>query len=60
MYLFAEYREQYLKIIADFRLLCETEIGEADIKMCVENCNGWPDFQKESLGQHRTINAPLP
>lgn len=40
VYLFAEYREQYLKSIADFRLLCETEIGEADIKMCVENCNG--------------------
>ena len=49
VYLFAEYREQYLKSIADFRLLCETAIGEADIKMCIENCNGYPDFQKEAL-----------
>ena len=30
-------------------MLCETAIGEADIKMCIENCNGYPDFQKEAL-----------
>lgn len=49
VYLFAEYRDQYLKSIADFRLLCETTIGEADIKMCIENCDGFPEFQKEAL-----------
>ena len=49
VYLFAEYREQYLKSIVDFRLLCETAIGESDIKMCVENCDGFPEFQKEAL-----------
>ena len=49
VYLFDKYRQQYLKSIADFRLLCETEIGEADIKMCVENWSGFPEFQKEAL-----------
>jgi len=49
VYLFAEYREQYLESMIDFRSMCEKEIGGSDIKICIENCDGYPDFQKEAL-----------
>ena len=47
--LFSEYKEQYLKSIVGFRNLCETAIGDADIKICIENCDGYEDFQKEAI-----------
>lgn len=50
VYLFDEYRKQYLESIADFRQLCERLIADADIKICVENCSGFTEFQKEALG----------
>ncbi len=49
VYLFFEYKEQYLKSIVEFRNMCEPEIGDADIKICIENCDGYEDFQKEAL-----------
>ena len=47
--LFSEYKEQYLKSIVDFRNMCENVIGNADIKICIENCDGYTDFQKEAI-----------
>ena len=47
--LFFEYKEQYLKSIIDFRNMCENAIGENDIKICIENCEGYEDFQKEAI-----------
>ncbi len=49
VYLFSEYKEQYLKSIAEFRDMCETVIGDDDIKICIENCDGYEDFQKEAI-----------
>ena len=49
VYLFDEYRRQYLKSIAGFRDLCERLIGNADIRICIENCSGFTEFQKEAL-----------
>lgn len=49
VYLFSKYKEQYLKSIVDFRDMCETAIGDADIKICIENCDGYEDFQKEAI-----------
>ena len=49
VFLFSEYKEQYLKSIIDFRNVCENAIGENDIKICIENCNGYEDFQKEAI-----------
>lgn len=48
-FLFSEYKEQYLKSIADFRNICEKSIGNADIIICIENCDGYEDFQKEAV-----------
>ncbi len=50
IYLFEKYRDHYLKSIYDFRSMCENVIGNSNIKICIENCNGYPDFQKEALG----------
>lgn len=47
--LFSEYKEQYLKCIIDFRNICENSIGDADIKICIENCDGYENFQKEAI-----------
>ncbi len=49
VYLFSEYKEQYLKSIVAFRNMCETAIGDADIKICIENCDGYEDFQEEAI-----------
>lgn len=49
VYLFSEYKEQYLKSIVAFRNMCENAIGDADIKICIENCDGYEDFQKEAI-----------
>lgn len=49
VFLFSEYKEQYLKSIVAFRDLCETVIGESDIKICIENCDVYEDFQREAI-----------
>lgn len=49
--LFSEYKEQYINSIVDFRNMCEAAIGENDIKICIENCDGYEEFQKEAIEQ---------
>ncbi len=49
VFLFSEYKEQYLKSIVEFRNMCEYAIGENDIKICIENCDGYEKFQKEAI-----------
>lgn len=49
VYFFEAYREDYLKKIAHFRDVCTAAIGEAPITICVENTNGWLDFQRASV-----------
>ena len=49
VYLFSEYREQYLKNIFNFRIMCEDAIGDSNIMICVENCEGFLDFQKYAI-----------
>lgn len=49
VYLFSEYKEQYLESIVAFRNMCDVAIGDADIKICIENCDGYEDFQKEAI-----------
>lgn len=49
VYLFSEYKEQYLQSITAFRDMCQTAIGDSAIKICIENCDGFPLFQQEAL-----------
>ena len=49
VYLFEQYKEQYLKSISEFRAMCEEAVGDAEITICIENTGGFTDFQKEAL-----------
>ncbi len=47
--LFSVYREEYQESMRRFRDRCEAAIGPADIKICVENTDGYRDFQLAAL-----------
>ena len=49
VYLYGYYREHYLSQVNAFKEMCEAAVGDSDIKICIENCNGFHGFQKEAL-----------
>ena len=49
VYLFASYPSDYMAAVKAFRDLCEREIGDAPIRMCIENTDGYRDFQQEAI-----------
>lgn len=51
VFLFHKYREVYLNKLVDFRDKCTAAIGDADIKITIENCGdyGRYDFVREGL-----------
>lgn len=49
VFLFDVYREKYLKSMTVFREKCEDAAHGADVKICVENTDGYTDFQMEAL-----------
>ena len=49
VFLFDQFREQYLRGIRAFRELCTEAIGEAPIRICLENYSGYLDFQEEAI-----------
>ena len=49
VFLFDQFRERYLQGIRAFRELCAEAIGDASVRVCLENYSGYLDFQKEAL-----------
>ena len=50
VHLFDAYEDVYLQKLMNFRNKCEEAIGSADIKICIENTNGYHhSFLKKSL-----------
>ncbi len=49
VYLFSRYRERYLKSMTAFKELCERTVDGAGITVCLENSDGYTEFQKEAL-----------
>lgn len=47
--LFSVYEKDYLEGMRRFRDRCEDAIGTADIRVCVENTDGYRDFQRMAL-----------
>ncbi len=47
--LFEQYRELYLSRITDFRDICEKTIGDSNIKICIENTDGYRGYEKEAI-----------
>lgn len=44
--LFEQYFEDYMESWKKFCTLCEKSIGDSDIKICIENTNGYRDYEK--------------
>lgn len=49
VYLFGEYRQQFLESMTLFRDACTEAIGDSNIRICVENWHGYTDWQIEAL-----------
>ena len=49
VYLFEQYKEKYLKSMLNFRMVIEKVLKNTDIKICIENTNGYTDFQIEAI-----------
>lgn len=47
--LFAVYSQKYRNAWTHFRLMCEEEIGNADIRICIENTDGYRDHEKQAI-----------
>lgn len=43
------YREDYLREMTAFRDMCEKAIGDSGIRICMENTNGFRDYQLAAL-----------
>ncbi len=49
VYLFEQYKENYLKNIVAFRNAVEKVIGKNKITVCIENTNGYTNFQIQAI-----------
>lgn len=49
VYLNEVYKEDYHAALRAFQEMCEREIGEADIKICIENTNGYLPHEWEAI-----------
>ncbi|MDR0999896.1 MAG: sugar phosphate isomerase/epimerase [Clostridiales bacterium] len=49
VYLFEQYKQQYLDRLRQFRDTCAVEIGDENIRICVENCGIYHAFQQEGI-----------
>ncbi|MDE6063126.1 MAG: sugar phosphate isomerase/epimerase [Lachnospiraceae bacterium] len=49
VWLFEEYRSEYMAAIRRFRELCEKTAGSSGIQICIENTDGYQDFEKEAI-----------
>lgn len=49
VYLFKEYFNQYLEKFQEFCKLCEECAGTGNIKICIENTDGFKDYEKEVI-----------
>ncbi len=49
VYLFDTYRKEYMENFARFRELCERVAKDSGIKVCIENTDGFHDFEKETI-----------
>ena len=49
IYVFEKYLPEYLAGLRNVRDLCEREIGDSGIRICIENTNGWLPWQVAAL-----------
>lgn len=49
VWIFEKYRKQYEAAVREFRELLDQAAAGTDIKMCIENTDGYQDFEKEAI-----------
>lgn len=49
VFFYEAYREEYLLQMRAFRDFCERQIGDSGIVICMENTNGFRDYQRAAL-----------
>lgn len=49
VHLFGEYREAYMEKFVRFREMCEKTAGNSGVKICIENTDGYQDFEQEAI-----------
>lgn len=49
VYLYDRNRNRYLESVRKFRDIVAEQIGDHPLKICIENCSGYKDFQLEAL-----------
>ena len=49
VFLYAENADKYAENMRLFKAVCDDAIGDSDIKICIENTNGYTDFQLTAL-----------
>ncbi|MDO5519713.1 MAG: sugar phosphate isomerase/epimerase family protein [bacterium] len=49
VHLFAQYKQEYLQAMREFRSMCEKAIGPDGIKICIENTDGFLEYEKEAV-----------
>lgn len=47
--LFEQYKDTYLEKMLCFRKMCEKAIGSSDIQICIENTDGYHNYEKEAI-----------
>lgn len=47
--LFELYKDNYMQSISEFKSLCENAVGDSDIKICIENTNGYFEYEKDAV-----------
>lgn len=50
-YVYENKNEEYMDALSTFRNLCEEKIGDSGIKICLENTDGFRDFEKRAINQ---------
>lgn len=58
VFLFEEYKKEYLQKLTAFRNACSEEIGGADIKICVENGGDYARFPFVRKGLELLLESP--
>lgn len=47
--LFEQYFDEYIKSFHEFMIMCETEIGSSDIRICIENTDGFRSYEQSAI-----------
>jgi len=59
VFLFDEYEREYLRKLTVFRDACEAAIGNAALKICVENCGDYGNKPYIRKGLERLLESPV-